>query len=78
MKKIEICKQSERNTNTQINNNQEAITKALTNQIRLASLSNSLMMNISNQGPFKVPNKNIEFIYLPYESYQTNLDNKIS
>ena len=60
-----------------INQIQDAVSKALTNPFLIASLTNSVMMKITNNGPFYAPNKSVDCqINGPYESYKTSLRSK--
>ena len=60
-----------------INQIQDAVSKALTNPFLIASLTNSVMMKITNNGPFYAPNKSRNCqISGPYESYKTSLRSK--
>ena len=55
----------------------QAVTNALTNRFLIASLTNSILMNISKSGPFHVSSLNSKSnIPCPYESYKTSLISK--
>ena len=69
----------ERDTNNNIAKNeiQTAVSNALNNPFLIASLTNSVMMNLNINGPFQIPKKNLSnSISGPYESYKTNLISK--
>ena len=60
-----------------INDIHQTFTNALTNQFLIASLTNSVLMNMTNNGPFYAPNLNSKRnIPGPYESYKTFLISK--
>ena len=69
----------ERDTNNNIAKNeiQTAVSNALNNPFLIASLTNSVMMNLNINGPFQIPKNNLSnSISGPYESYKTNLISK--
>ena len=69
----------ERDTNNNIPKNeiQTAVSNALNNPFLIASLTNSVMMNLNINGPFQIPKNNLSnSISGPYESYKTNLISK--
>jgi len=60
-----------------INQIQEAVSNDLTNPFLIASLTNSVMMKITNKGPFFPPNKSANSqISGPYDSYKTSIRSK--